>query len=329
MKMAWHRVACALLLVAALVAIPQTVLAQQGLTPVTGGGLGRYVGAAPTELQGALDKLTAELDAVPLDATPEQIRAATFRRRILELRLLMDLNSFAYERPKLNEFRADIDAPYEAVGRYQDLPMIQKALGTDLDPQVIQNYRTEMNDALGPLRDQGIRAAMREFFAHPLASVRSKQGGPGLWDISGTRAAEAFDATGNAALMESGIVNELQGSDIGVVDIFDPSQETQLHLVRKRLRSVLLLATLFPATGDAIQDVRKPLDDLVSAYGDVNDAYTIYTFARNSGMNADEVANTVRDDFAHAQAVKDQVVQTHALDALAIALNSVRDSHRH
>ena len=126
--------------------------------------------------------------------------------------------------------------------------------------------------------------------------------------------------------MESGIVNELQGSDIGVIDIFDPSQETQLHLVRKRLRSVLLLATLFPATGEAIQDVRKPLDDLVSAYGDVNDAYTIYTFARNSGVNADEVANIVRDDFAKAQAVKDQVVETHALDALAIALNSVRDS---
>ena len=59
--MAWHRVACALLLVVAMVAVPRAVQAQQGLTPVTGGGVGRYVGAAPTELQGALDKLNAGL----------------------------------------------------------------------------------------------------------------------------------------------------------------------------------------------------------------------------------------------------------------------------
>jgi hypothetical protein len=302
--------------------------AQQGLTPVNGGGEGRYVEAAPTELQGALDKLTAELDVVPLDATPDQVRAATFRRRILELRLLMDLNSFAYERPKMNAFRADVDAPYESIGRYQDLPMIQKALGTDLDPNVVQNRLVEMNDALVPLRDQGVRAAMRDFFGHPLTSVRPKQGGPGLWDISEVRAAETFDATGNAALLESGIVNKLQGSDIGVIDIFDPAQETQFHLVRKRLRSALLLATLFPATGAAIQDVRKPLDDLVSAYGDTNDAFTIYLYARDAGINVDATANTVRDDFAKAQAVKDQVIEAHALDALAEALNGVREAHR-
>src|SRR5207247_122811 len=121
-------------LVAILTGATTVAQAQQGLTPVTGGGEGRYVEAASTELQGALDKLTAELDLVPSDATPDQVRAATFRRRILELRLLMDLNSFAYERPKLNAFRADVDGAYESIGRYQDLPMIQKALGTDLDP---------------------------------------------------------------------------------------------------------------------------------------------------------------------------------------------------
>src|SRR5262245_18248954 len=126
LTMRWQRVVCAALLVVVM-AVPATaVRAQQGLTPVTGEGVGRYVEAAPTQLAGALDKLTAELDVVPMDPTPEQVRAATFRRRILELRLLMDLNSFAYDRPKMNELRADIDAPYEAIGRYQDLPMIQK-----------------------------------------------------------------------------------------------------------------------------------------------------------------------------------------------------------
>src|SRR5215216_4490679 len=115
-------------------------------------------------------------------ATPDQVRAASLLLRTLELRLLMDFNSFAY--------------------------------------------------------------------------VRQKQSGPGLWDVAGGRASDSLDATGNAALLESGIVHSLQASDIGVNDIFDPAQETQFHLIRKRLRSALLLATLFPATSAAIQDVR-------------------------------------------------------------------------
>jgi len=318
-----------LLLVLTLTGPATSVRAQQGLTPVEGGGEGRYEQAAATELQGALDRLTGELDAIPMDATPDQVRAATFRRRILELRLLMDFNSFAYERPKMNAFRANVDSPYESVGRYQDLPMIQKALGTELDPNVVQNRLHEMNDALGPLRDQGVRAAMRDFFAHPLPSARTKQGGPGIWDVSQSRASDSFDATGNAALLQSGVVHYLQGADIGVTDIFDPTQEAQFHLIRKRLRSALILAALFPATSAAIQDVRKPLDDLVSAYGDTNDAFTIYLYAKEVGINVDATAGAVRDNFAKAQAVKDQVVGTHALDALAVAMNGVRDSRRH
>src|SRR5689334_19030875 len=102
--MRWYRVACTLLLVIGMAGPVTTANAQQGLTPVAGGGEGRYEPAAATELLGALDRLTGELNAIPLDASPTQVRTATFRRRILELRLLMDLNSFAYERPKMNEF---------------------------------------------------------------------------------------------------------------------------------------------------------------------------------------------------------------------------------
>ena len=327
--MRWYRGACVLLLGAAMAAVAPVAQAQQGLTPVTGGGEGRYVQAAPTEILGALDKLTAELDAVPMDATPEQVRAATFRRRILEMRLLLDLNSFAYNRPLMNTFREDLDAPYETIGDYQDLPMVQKALGTDLDPGYVQSRLTAMNDSLVPLRDPNVRAAMRTFFAHPLASVRPEQGGPGLWDFSKVRASDGFDATGNAALMGAGIISDLQMSGIGINDIFDQAQETQMHVVRKHLRSVLLLATLFPATADAIQGVRQPLDDLVSAYGDANDAYTSYLYAKQYGVNVDGTASAVQDAFTKAQAVKDQVLQTHALDALAGALSGVRDSHRH
>src|SRR3954449_10308122 len=104
--MRWYRIVCMLLLVVAWTGPSPSAGAQQGLTPVAGGGEGRYEPAAAVELQGALDRLTGELDAVPMDPTPDQVRAATFRRRILELRLLMDLNSFAYDRPKMNAIRA-------------------------------------------------------------------------------------------------------------------------------------------------------------------------------------------------------------------------------
>jgi hypothetical protein len=323
-----HRAVYAILLAFVLI-WPGETHAQQGLTPVAGGGEGAYADAAATQLQGALDRLTGELDAAPTQPTPEEVRAATFRRRILELRLLMDLNSFAYERPKLQSYRNLVDSAYESIGRYQDLPMIQKALQTDLDPNVVSNRLNEMTDALGPLRDEGIRNEMRAFFAQPRRDPRPKGGGPGLWDVSGVRASNDFDATGNAALLQSGIVHSLQGSDLGVTDIFDPAQETQFHIIRKRLRSALLLASLFPATSEAIQDVRQPLDAFVTEYGDTNDAFTVYLYAKEVGIAVDATADKVRSEFDKAQEAKNQVVETHALDTLAIRLNAVRDAHRH
>jgi hypothetical protein len=146
--------------------------------------------------------------------------------------------------------------------------------------------------------------------------------------VSRVRASDQFDSTGNAALLQSGIVHSLQDADLGVIDILDPAQEAQFHIIRKRLRSALLLASLFPATGEAVQDVRKPLDDLVSAYGATNDAYTIYVYAKEAGIGADAAADKVRSEFENAQGVKNQVVESHALDTLAIRLNGVRDTHR-
>jgi hypothetical protein len=178
MMMVRQRVMCAVVMTVLLVWPEAAAHAQQGLTPVAGGGAGTYAPAAAIQVLGALDRLFGELDAAPGQPTPDEVRAATFRRRILELRLLIDLDTFAYERPKLQSYRDLIDTAYEAVGRYQDLPMIQKALQTDLDPNVVRNRLNEMTGALGPLRTPNIRAAMRDLVApHSTVDERGEWGG--------------------------------------------------------------------------------------------------------------------------------------------------------
>src|SRR4051794_155599 len=67
-------------------------------TPIAvGEGAGTYTQAAAPSLTGAFDRVIGELDAAPAGPTPKQVKDLSFRRRFLELRLLMDLNAFAYD----------------------------------------------------------------------------------------------------------------------------------------------------------------------------------------------------------------------------------------
>jgi hypothetical protein len=84
--------------------------------PVVGEGAGTYTQAAAQSTVGALDRALGELDAVPMDPTPQQVKDASWRRRILELRLQMDFNAFAYDKDKLKGFRDIVDRVYEATG---------------------------------------------------------------------------------------------------------------------------------------------------------------------------------------------------------------------
>ena len=133
---------------------------------------------------------------------------------------------------------------------------------------------------------------------------------------------------GNAAELQTGVVRFLQGADLGVTDIFDPDQALHFHNIRREMRSVVLLSTMYPATNEATREVVVPLIEIVDDYGDALEAYNAYTFAVQNGMDTSKVEPELRREFERALMMKQQFVDTHALDAMAVAINSVREAHR-
>ena len=131
---------------------------------------------------------------------------------------------------------------------------------------------------------------MRGFFAAPL--VRTAQGRrPAGSGTSPARSpSNSFDATGNAALLQIGVVGYLQGADLGVNDIFDPDQAAYFHLIRKEMRNVVILSAMYPDTNDDTREAVKPLDDLVDDYGDALEAFNAYKFALQAGMDTGQGA---------------------------------------
>jgi hypothetical protein len=326
-----RRVAAWLLVAVLLATWPPTgALAQSPRdTPIAvGEGAGVYVQAASTSLVGALDRALGALDATPADATPQQVRDSGYRRRLLELRLLMDLNAYAYDRDRLRPYRDIVDRAYEQVGVYQDITDIEKELAITVSPQVTAQCLSEMQEALGPLRDGNVRSEMRRFLSASLAATRTKGGAPRLWDITGSAATDRLAAVGNAAEFQSGIIRHLQSIDLGVSDIFDPAQAAYFHMVRKDMRDVVVLSAMFPPIKDNTRDAVAPLNELVGDYGDTLEAFTAYEFALDNGMDTEKVAAELRREFERAMAMKGQLWDNHGLDTMAIALNGVRDAHR-
>jgi len=321
----------AFMLVTALVTgWPATAAYAVTTVPVVGNGDGRYADAAPVELTGAFDRFIGELDASPAQPTPQQVKDLTFRRRILELRLLMDLNALAYDPIRMKGYREAVDAAYEASGAFQDIAVAAKILSMDISGDVVNDIGGQMLGALAPFRDPRTRAEMRDFLAHPLHEARTGKGlhTPGLWDLGGESASNDYDALGNVALLTIGIMNHLQGADLGVSDIFDPNQKDYFHTVRRQTRAVLLYAAMFPSINDVTQDVATPLNDLVDQYGEVGDDYVAYQYAQALGGDVASQAGKVQSEFDKAQTVKDQLIATHAYDAMVDRLNQVRDAHR-
>jgi hypothetical protein len=319
--------ALTLLLLLVTLAPVTGVYAQKDTPIVVGEGAGTYIqGASPTVI-GAFDRAISSIDAAPLNGAPKEVKDASFRRRLLELRLVMDVNAFAYDKDKMKGYRDIVDRAYEGVGLFQDIVDFEKELGVPVAPEIIANRRSEMMDTLNLLRDQRMRGEMRGFFSSPLKAPRNN-GGPRLWDLMNSKASDEFDATGNAAKLQSGLLSNLQSSDLGIRDIFDPNQALYFHAIRKEMRSVVLLATMYPATNAATTEAIKPLDALVGDYGDVLEAFNSYVFALQNGIDTAKVGAEVSREFEKSQLEKNAFIENHALDTMAVQVNSVRDAHR-
>jgi hypothetical protein len=86
---------------------------------------------------------------------------------------------------------------------------------------------------------------------------------------------------------------------------------------------------MYPAINDATQDIAPTLDELVDQYGDVNDAFISWRYAQGLvGADVDAAGAKVLSEFAKAQDVKNQIVDSRAIDVMADRLYQVRDAHR-
>jgi hypothetical protein len=278
---------------------------------------------------GQFDRTMGEIDAAPANPSPTDVKNLTYRRRMLELRLLMDTNSFMYNHDQMKVYRDAIDAAYQAIGDYQDVSVIEKEIdGFKVNQDVVNARLNQMNDSMGPLHDQGWRSQIRAFFSDPRPTVRTSPGSPRLWDEAEARASDSYDQVGNVALLSASILRHLQNQDLGVTDIFNPDQKAYFHDVRKEMRSVLVLMTLFPETNDATQDVTKPLSTFVGDYGDTTDAYVTWDMAKQQGTNVDEAAANLSHQFDQAQDEKNDLIDSNGLDIMAGRLEALRDAHR-
>src|SRR5262249_26275606 len=278
----------------------------------------------------AFDRAMQELDAWPEQASPTDVKNATLRRRLLELRLLMDYGAFLYDPNLFGTFRGLVDDAYARVCAYQDLDVVQTILKAPVTPDLINVRQIRMNVALAALRSPSIRSIMRGFLAAPSSSIRTlaPKDTPLLWTTAQQTPNDQLDAIGNAALLGASALAGIQASGPFIADVFDPVQEAHFHDVRKGTRSVLLLMNMFPETRKALPGTAEPLFALVSQYGDVNDAFTAYRLAATIGIGQDAPAAFLRGEFTKAQARQQVVVDAHSYDALSNSLSQVQRQHQ-
>jgi hypothetical protein len=328
------------MLLAGLVAWPTgQVFAQRGgnqqpvvpPSPVTISATGSYADVAGAALVEAFDRTMQELDGWPEQASPTDVKNATFRRRLLELRVLMDYGAYLYDPNLMGTFRSLIDDAYERVGAYQDLDVVQTILATPVKPDIVNVRQIRMNVALATLRSPSIRPVMRGFLAAPSNSILTlaPKDTPRLWEIAGQTPEPQLDGIGTAALFGASALAGVQASGPFVSDVFDPVQEAHFHDVRKGTRSILLLMNMLPDTRKALPGAAEPLFSLVAQYGDVNDAFTAYRMAPTLGIGQDASAAFLRGEFTKAQARQQVVVDQHSFDALVNRLNDVKNQHQH
>jgi hypothetical protein len=279
---------------------------------------------------GAFDRAMGELDGFSEGIRPDQAREASFRRRLLELRLLMDLYAYAYDPEPLSTYRELVDDAYERVGGYQDIPVVSGLLKVGFPHDLVSLRQLRMNVSLAALRSWTVRESMKAFLGSPSGAIYELTGKdvPRIWSFAGQTPTTDFDSVGNAARMGASALAGIQASGPFIADVFDPVQEAHFHDVRKSIRSVLLLMQMFPDTRAAIQPVAEPMFQLISQYGDVNDAFVAYRLAPKLGADQGAAGEYLRAEFVKAQRRQGAVSEQRTFEQLIGALSRVMQDHQ-
>jgi hypothetical protein len=262
-----------------------------------------YLAAGPDELLTYLLLVATEARAVPISVTPDQIKSSNLRKRLLDLRLMMDFNAYIYDPERLQPMREQVDAAYEAIGQFKDLSDQSKLTGLPIDPQEQASRGATMIASLEWIRNDQARDALLEVIRRPEHKVLdfTHKEQPRLWRIADVDPTADKSSVAMVALICSNALSNLVRDGLLVDDILDPDQEAQFHDVRKALRSILVLADMFPTAEDVVGDAREPLAKLVDAYGQVNDASIAYHEAQDAGRDVDDLRDELVKGYKQAQ----------------------------
>jgi hypothetical protein len=285
-----------------------------------------YLKAAPDALQTYAAIVYDEVRKLPPNVNPEQMKSSDLRKRLLDLRLMMDFNAFLYDPDRLEQMRDQVDAAYEAIGQFKDLFDQSKLTGEPIDPTEESIRGAGMAASLEWLRNDGQRQAFMRFLGSPEGKIldRKRKDLPRLWRTADVTPSDNQSALSIVALVSGNGLTRLLNDGLVVEDILDADQEARFHDVRKGLRSILVLVDMFPTAEDVVGDQREPLANLVDAYGDVNDASIAYHDALAADRFVDERRDDLTKEYKKAQKLAQEILDQGQLNEYVNRLVSLQ-----
>jgi hypothetical protein len=285
-----------------------------------------YLAAGPDEILTYVQVVADQTKAVPANVTPEQLKASDLRKRLLDLRLMMDFNAYIYDPERLGPMRDRVDEAYEALGLYKDLYDQSQLTGQPIDRDEQRKRGEKMNDALEWIKSEKSRNELVDVIRRPERKVLdfTEKEQPRLWRIADVSPMAHKSSLAMAALVSGNALANLLSDGLLVDDILDPDQEARFHDVRKALRSILVLIDMFPTAQDIVGDAREPLAKLVDAYGEVNDASIAYHEAKDAGRDTDDLRDDLVKEYKQAQKLANELVEGGQLQAYVTALTPLQ-----
>ncbi|MFN8635958.1 MAG: hypothetical protein U0893_19085 [Chloroflexota bacterium] len=285
-----------------------------------------YQQAAPDALLTYATVVYDEVRKIPQNVNPEQMKSSDLRKRLLDLRLMLDFNAFLYDPDRLEQLRGQVDAAYEAIGQFKDLSDQAKLTGQPIDPDEQSARGAAMIASLEWLRNTQQRQAFLQFVKQPKAELVDlrKKDQPRLWRNADVTPDADKSALAIVALVSGNGLANLVHDGLLVDDILDPDQEADFHDVRKALRSILVLVDMFPTAQDVVGDAREPLAKLVDAYGEVNDASIAYHEAQDAGRDTGELRDDLVKEYKQARRLAQDLVDGGQLKAYIARLTPLQ-----
>ena len=285
-----------------------------------------YLKAAPDALLTYASIVYGEVRKLPPKASPEQMKTSELRKRLLDLRLMMDFNAFLYDPARLGPMRDQVDAAYEAIGQFKDLFDQSELTGQPIDPTEESVRGAAMIASLEWLRNADQRQAFLQLLKEPDGEILdlARKDQPRLWRNANVTPRDDQSALAIVALVSGNGLTNLLNDGLLVDDILDADQEAEFHDVRKGLRSILVLVDMFPTAEDVIGDRREPLAKLVDAFGDVNDASIAYHEAQATGRDVRERRDDLAKEYKKARGIAKEILDEGQLNEYISRLTSLQ-----